>query len=103
VYQVLHIVVDYCFLGYYASEETLIVHVARDLQTMYIFSHAVPRKGLSHIHGASDLVKDVAKLGYRDIVLKADSNPDMKSLQEEVRTGRKENHPRTLSRWGVSE
>ena len=43
VYQVPHIVVDYCFLGDDANEETLIVQVARDLETKYLFAHAVPR------------------------------------------------------------
>jgi hypothetical protein len=90
VYQVPHVVVDYCCLGDDANEETLIVHVARDLETKYLFAHAVPRKGPSHMHGASELVKDIAKLGYKEIVLKADSDPDMKSLQEEVRTRRGE-------------
>ena len=54
-YQIPHIVCDYCFWGGEEDEETLIAQVARDMETKYLFAHAVPRKGLSHIHGAAEL------------------------------------------------
>ena len=29
-----------------------------------IFAHVVPKKGFSHKHGATELIKDIAKLGW---------------------------------------
>ena len=34
------------------------------------FAHVVPKKGFSHEHGAAELIKDIAKLGYNEIILK---------------------------------
>jgi hypothetical protein len=65
VHQVPNIVVDYCFLKGEGDEESLIVQVARDEESSYLFAHAVPRKGLTHIHGAAELVKDIERLFTR--------------------------------------
>ena len=46
-----HIACDYCFMGDKEEEETLVIQVARDIESKSIFAHAVPRKGLSHEHG----------------------------------------------------
>ena len=83
-----HMVVDYCFLGDKEDEETLVVQVARDLDSKFLFSHAVPRKGLAHVHGAEELIKDIDDLGYGKMILKTDNEPAMKTLQEEVRSRR---------------
>ena len=50
-YQIPHIVCDYCVLGGDDDEDTLNVQVAKDMQSQCLFAHAVPRKGLAHIHG----------------------------------------------------
>ena len=55
-----------------------------------IFAHVVPKKGFSHEHGAAELIKDTAKLGYIEIILKCDGEPAMKTIQEEVRKQRSE-------------
>ena len=34
--------------------------------------HAVPRKGLMHAYSADELIADIDKLGYKDIILKSD-------------------------------
>lgn len=86
VHQVPNIVVDYCFLGGEGDEESLVVQVTRDEASSYLFAHAVPRKGLTRIRGAVELVKDIDRLGYKTIVLKTDNEPAMKTLQEEVKS-----------------
>ena len=35
-----------------------------------ISAHVIPKKGFSHEHGATELIKDIAKLGYNEIILK---------------------------------
>ena len=81
-YDIPHIVCDYCFLGDDDDTETLVVQVARDTDTKYLFAHAVPRQGVSHIHGAEQLCKDIA--------LKTDGEPAMRTLQEEVKSRRRD-------------
>ena len=87
--EVPEIVFDYCFLGS-EGEETIAIQVARDRRTRMIFAHVVPKKGFSHEHGAAELIKDIAKLGYNEIILKCDGEPAMKTIQEEVRKQRSE-------------
>ena len=55
-----------------------------------IFAHVVPKKGFSHEHGATELIKDIAKLGYNEIILKCFVEPALKTIQEEVRRQRSE-------------
>ena len=89
-HQVPQIDCDYCFMGDGEEEETLVIQVARDIDSKSIFAHAVPRKGLSHEHGADQLCRDIEYLGYRDIILKTDNEPAMRTLQEEIKGRRRE-------------
>ena len=86
--QIPEIVFDYGFLGGKDDEETLAVQVARDRRTQMLFAHVVPRKGMIHEHGAVAMVKDIEKLGYKEVILKCDGEPAMKSVQEEVKKRR---------------
>ena len=93
VHEIPHIACDYCFLGDDGGKEgeekeTLIVQVAVDLNTKCIFAHAVPRKGIAHVHGAEEICKDIDALGYKDVVFKTDNEPAMHTLQEEVKSRR---------------
>ena len=82
-------VFDYCFLGS-EGEDTVASQVTRDRRTRMIFAHVVPKKGFSHEHGATELIKDIAKLGYNEIILKCDGEPALKTIEEEVRRQRSE-------------
>ena len=46
------------------------------------------------IHGAEEMEKEINKLGYKDIILKSDGEPALKSVQEEVE--RRRNDPTIL-------
>ena len=87
--EVPEIVFDYCFLGS-EGEDTVAIQVTRDRRTRMIFAHVVPKKGFSHEHGTMELIKDIAKLGYNEIILKCDGEPALKTIQEEVRRQRSE-------------
>ena len=82
------IVFDYGFLGGKDDDETLAIQVARDRRTQMLFAHVVPRKGMVSEHGAVAMVKDIEKLGYKEVILKCDGEPAMKSVQEEVKRRR---------------
>ena len=88
------IVFDYGFLGGMDDEETLAVQVARDRKTQMLFAHVVRRKGMMCIHGAEEMKKDIDKLGCKEIILKSDGEPALKSVQEEVK--RRRNDPTIL-------
>ena len=55
-----------------------------------VFARAVPKKGFTHEHGAAEMVKDIKKLGYSEMILKCDGEPALKSVQEEVKRRRSE-------------
>ena len=82
------IVFDYGFLGAKGDEETIAVQIAKDRRTRMLFAHVVPRKGFAHEHGAAEMIKDIEKLGYTDVILKCDGEPALKSIQEVVRNRR---------------
>ena len=84
------VVFDYCFMAGEGDEETVAIQVAKDRRTRMIFSHMVPRKGLVSMHGAEELIKDIAKLGHREVVLKSDNEPALRSVQEEVKRRRED-------------
>ena len=87
--QVDKMVFDYCFLGSEGGD-TVAIQVTRDRRTRMIFAHVVPKKGFSHEHGATELIKDIAKLGNNEIIFKCDGEPALKTIQEEVRRQRSE-------------
>ena len=41
--------------------------------------HVVPRKGMVHEHGDAAMVSDIERLGCKEIILKCDGEPAMKS------------------------
>lgn len=41
-------------------------------------------KGLAHEHGAQDMVKEILKVGYKEVVLKCDGETALRSVQEEA-------------------
>ena len=54
----------------------------RDRKIQMLSAHVVPRKGMMCIHGAEEMEKEINKLGYKDIILKSDGEPALKSVQE---------------------
>jgi hypothetical protein len=82
------IVFDYGFLGAKGDEETIAVQIAKDRRTRMLFAHVVPRKGFAHEHGAAEMIRDIEKLGYSDVILKCDGEAALKSIQEVVRNRR---------------
>ena len=70
--QVPEVCFDYGFLGTEGEEETAAVQVMRDRRSKAIFAHVVPRKGLSHVHGAQQILLDLEKLGHGEVILKSD-------------------------------
>ena len=84
------VVFDYAFMSAEGDEETVAIQVARDRRTRMIFAHLVPRKGLASMHGAIEMVKDIEKLGYKEVILKSDNEAALRSVQEEVKRRREE-------------
>ena len=82
------VVFDYGFLGGEGDEETVPVQICKDRRTRMIFAHVVPRKGFAHEHGAAEMIRDIEKLGYSDIILKCDGEAALKTIQEAVRSRR---------------
>merc|ERR1712240_2189 len=89
--QIPEIVFDYVFLASAEDEETIPIQVARDRRTQMLFAHVVPRKGMVCQHGADAMEKDIETLGYKEIILKSDGEPAIRSVQEEVKRRRKDN------------
>jgi hypothetical protein len=85
-----HIHVDYGFLGTEEDEEKMIIQVARSEESRALLVHAVPRKGLAHVHGAEQLIRDIEELGYKKVILKADNEPATHALREEVQKQRED-------------
>lgn len=71
---------DYCFLGSEGEERTVPVLVAIDRNTLMLFGHVVPRKGLAHEHGARELARDLTNLEYHEVILKCDGEPALKRV-----------------------
>ena len=64
------------------------IQVAKDRRTRMIFAHMVPKRGLASMHGAEEMIKDIAKLGYKEVILKSDNEAALRSVQEEVKKRR---------------
>ena len=64
--------------------ETQAMQVMRDTKTGMMFAHHVPKKGMSNVHGAREIIKDVEKLGYDKIILRSDDEAALKSIRAEV-------------------
>ena len=82
------VVFDYGFMGAEGEEDTIAIQVAKDRRSRAVFAHVVPRKGVTHTHGAEELIKDLEKLGYDEVILKSDGEPALRAVQEEVRRRR---------------
>ena len=55
---------------------------------------------MSHAHGAEELIKDIDKLGYREVILKSDGEPALKSIQDEVKKRRSDLRYLRTAQWG---
>ena len=55
---------DYVLLGTRDESETQAIQVMRDTKTRMMFAHHVPKKEMSNLQGAREIIKDVEKLGY---------------------------------------
>ena len=69
------VVFDYAFMGAEGEDETMAIQIARDRRTKMVFAHVVPRKGMTHEHGAEEMLEDLKKLGYDEVILKCDGEP----------------------------
>lgn len=81
-----HVVVDDGFLSGDQDSETIVVRAERDALSGFLFSHVIPRKGLAHVHGAAALIDE--RLGHDTLTIKADNEPAMRRLQEEIQRRR---------------
>ena len=66
------------------ESETQAIQVMRDTKTGMMSAHHVPKKGMSNVHGAREIIKDVEKLGYDKIIVRSDGEAALKSIQAEV-------------------
>ena len=66
----MHRIRHYGFFGNEDDGEKVILQVARDEESRALFVHAVPRKGMTHEHGAKEIIKDITKIGYKKVVIK---------------------------------
>ena len=82
------LVVDCGFLGTQDAKDTVAVQVMKHVQSNMIFANVVPRKGLLDVYGAEELIADIEKLGYNDIILKCDGEAALTNIQNEVRRRR---------------
>ena len=86
--EVATMVFDYGFLGSEGTTETLPFQVMKHIQTGMLCANAVPRKGLMNMYGADELIEDIEKLGYSEIILKSDGEPALINIQNEVQRRR---------------
>ena len=82
------IVFDYCFLGTDDAKETLAIQVMLDTRSQMLFGHVVPRKGMIDEHGAEEMLKDLERLGYEEVILKCDEEPALINVQNTVKSRR---------------
>jgi len=76
---------DYCFLRDKVGDPSLPVLVGKDRATGALVAHAVPEKGAGLEWTAKQVCRDLVKLGIGgQVVLKADQEPALKSVLEEV-------------------
>lgn len=54
-----------------------------------LFNRGIPRKGLVLEHSAQELLKDLHKFGYHEVILMCDGEPALQCVQEGVGTRRK--------------
>ena len=62
---------DHVFLGTRDESETQAIQVMRDTKTGMMFAHHVPKKAMSNVHGAREIIKDVEKLEHDKITLRS--------------------------------
>lgn len=77
------IVFDYAFLGVDGERAMVAVFSIHDRRAGLLFAHVVPRSGLAHENGSQQMMKDIAKLGYYEVLCKCDRERALRSVQEE--------------------
>lgn len=76
---------DYCFLKNVVKEEAAVTLVGVDKASDAILAHVVPEKGTKFEWVASQLDKDMRKLGYHGrIVIQSDGENAVKDLMQEL-------------------
>lgn len=88
VKRVPEIVFDSTLLVAEGERETLAVLVIRDRRTGMLFAHVAPRKGFAHEHGSMEMLKELSKLWYHEVILKYDGEPALRGVQEEAQRRR---------------
>ncbi len=76
--------VDFFFLGEPGCDGTSPAVVMRDWSSKAIFAHLIPGKGSDHDWTAHQLVNDIKKLGYKDVVIRSDQEPAIMALVDKV-------------------
>ncbi len=81
---------DYAFLRESDSDETLTVLVMKDRDSKTIFADVVEMKGRGMKGTVENAVRNIARLGYKKVILCSDQEPAILSLIEAIIAARKE-------------
>ena len=82
---------DYCFLKNKVKEEPAVTLVGVDKASDAVLAHVVPEKGTQFEWVATQLERDVRKLGYHGrVVIKSDGENSAKELMSELAKKRKD-------------
>lgn len=82
------IVFDYTPLVAEGGRDTVTDLVTRGRRRQMLFVHVFPRKGSGRERGSKNLMKDIHKLGYQELILKCDGWPALTRVPEKVRNCR---------------
>ena len=80
MHDVLHVSMDYCYMGQ-DEDKCLPIFVMKDHKSKMVFSHVVPKKGASVAYCVSQTVRNLELLGHPKMVLKCDQEPAMMDLR----------------------
>jgi len=77
--------IDYYFLGQPGAEGTIPAVAMRDTSSKALFSHIVPHKGVVTDWVAEELIKDLEKMGHKEVIIKSDQEPAIIALVDMIR------------------
>ncbi len=81
---------DYAFLRESESDETLTILVMKDRDSKTIFADVVEIKGRGIEGTVENVVRNIARLGYKKVILCSDQEPAILDLIEGIIAARKE-------------
>ncbi len=81
---------DYAFLRESDSDETLTILVMKDRDSKTIFADVVEMKGRGLEGTVENVVRNIARLGYKKVTLCSDQEPAILDLIEGIIAARKE-------------